>query len=55
MSQNQSHEGPVGVGGPPSFHLLAKPTGAQCNLDCAYCFFLDKELLYPRQQLPHVG
>ncbi|MCU0307377.1 MAG: anaerobic sulfatase maturase [Thermoleophilia bacterium] len=29
------------------FHLLAKPTGAQCNLDCAYCFFLSKELLYP--------
>jgi uncharacterized protein len=32
---------------PPSFHLLAKPSGAACNLDCAYCFFLDKELLYP--------
>jgi uncharacterized protein len=31
----------------PRFHLLAKPTGAICNLDCAYCFFLDKELLYP--------
>jgi uncharacterized protein len=24
-----------------------KPTGAACNLDCAYCFFLDKEALYP--------
>ncbi len=33
--------------GPPAFHLLAKPTGAICNLDCAYCFFLSKELLYP--------
>jgi uncharacterized protein len=32
---------------PRPFHLLAKPTGAQCNLDCAYCFFLSKELLYP--------
>jgi uncharacterized protein len=32
---------------PPSFHLLAKPTGASCNLDCAYCFFLGKEGLYP--------
>ncbi len=32
---------------PEAFHLLAKPTGAMCNLDCAYCFFLDKELLYP--------
>ncbi len=32
---------------PPAFHLLAKPTGAQCNLDCDYCFFLSKEMLYP--------
>jgi len=30
-----------------AFHLLAKPTGAVCNLDCAYCFFLSKEMLYP--------
>lgn len=36
-----------GKNSPPSFHLLAKPTGAICNLDCAYCFFLDKEVLYP--------
>src|SRR5262245_3058726 len=32
---------------PSAFHLLAKPTGAVCNLHCAYCFFLSKELLYP--------
>ncbi len=32
---------------PRAFHLLAKPTGATCNLDCKYCFFLSKELLYP--------
>ncbi len=29
------------------FHLLSKPTGATCNLDCKYCFFLSKETLYP--------
>lgn len=29
------------------FHLLVKPTGAVCNLDCQYCFFLSKEVLYP--------
>src|SRR4029453_7495851 len=29
------------------FHLLAKPTGAVCNLNCKYCFFLSKEMLYP--------
>jgi uncharacterized protein len=34
-------------GGPPGFHLLAKPTGPICNLDCEYCFFLSKEMLYP--------
>ena len=33
--------------GPSAFHLLAKPTGAICNLDCKYCFFLSKEMLYP--------
>jgi uncharacterized protein len=32
---------------PAAFHVLAKPTGAVCNLDCAYCFFLSKESLYP--------
>ena len=32
---------------PSAFHLLAKPTGAVCNLDCSYCFFLSKEMLYP--------
>lgn len=31
----------------PPFHLMAKPTGAKCNLDCHYCFFLQKESLYP--------
>ncbi len=30
------------------FHLLAKPTGAMCNLDCKYCFFLSKKNLYPK-------
>lgn len=35
------------AGAPPAFHLLAKPTGPICNLDCEYCFFLSKESLYP--------
>ena len=37
----------MAVGFPSAFHLLAKPTGAVCNLDCSYCFFLSKEMLYP--------
>jgi uncharacterized protein len=31
---------------PLAFHVLAKPTGATCNLDCKYCFFLSKDRLY---------
>jgi uncharacterized protein len=27
---------------------MTKPRGAICNLDCAYCYFLKKEALYPR-------
>src|SRR6266481_1834705 len=34
-------------GAPLAFHVMAKPTGAVCNLDCEYCFFLSKEMLYP--------
>ena len=37
-------------GGPPGFHLLAKPTGATCNIDCTYCFFLSKDALYPNEK-----
>ena len=32
---------------PPAFHVMAKPTGAACNLNCEYCFFLKKANLYP--------
>ena len=34
----------------PSFHLLAKPSGSTCNIDCTYCFFLSKEALYPNDK-----
>ncbi|MBL8025392.1 MAG: anaerobic sulfatase maturase, partial [Fibrobacteres bacterium] len=30
-----------------SFSLLIKPTSADCNLRCAYCFYLEKSALYP--------
>lgn len=39
--------GTLPANAPPAFHLLSKPTGATCNLDCTYCFFLAKEMLYP--------
>ena len=35
---------------PSSFHILTKPSGAICNLDCKYCFSLSKEELYPNSR-----
>jgi uncharacterized protein len=35
---------------PPRFHLLSKPSGSTCNIDCKYCFFLSKEALYPNDR-----
>jgi uncharacterized protein len=29
------------------FHVLSKPAGPLCNLDCRYCFYLDKKSLFP--------
>jgi uncharacterized protein len=31
-----------------AFHVMAKPTGSRCNLNCDYCFFLKKKYLYPK-------
>ena len=31
-----------------NFHVMAKPIGPICNLDCKYCFYLEKEALYPQ-------
>lgn len=33
-----------------NFSVVSKPTGAACNLDCQYCFFLSKEFLYQEKQ-----
>ena len=29
-----------------SFHIMTKPTGSICNMDCTYCFYLEKEKMY---------
>jgi hypothetical protein len=49
MNTDVEAAGPVLTipGAPVAFHVMAKPTGAICNLDCEYCFFLSKEMLYP--------
>ncbi len=33
--------------GPRSFHVMTKPIGPLCNLECAYCFYLEKKRLFP--------
>ncbi|MRI32594.1 anaerobic sulfatase maturase [Endozoicomonas sp. OPT23] len=30
-----------------SIHVMAKPSSSKCNIDCEYCFYLEKEKLYP--------
>jgi len=32
---------------PFACHVMAKPSGSVCNIDCEYCFYLEKEKLYP--------
>lgn len=32
---------------PEGYHIMAKPTGPLCNLGCKYCFYLEKESLFP--------
>ncbi len=33
-----------------AFHVMAKAIGPICNLDCKYCFYLEKEQLYPENE-----
>ena len=32
--------------GPMAFNIMLKPAGSLCNLDCAYCYYLDKSAIY---------
>ncbi len=32
---------------PSAYHVMVKPRGSICNLNCEYCFYLSKEKLYP--------
>lgn len=31
---------------PKGLHILAKPAGPSCNLNCEYCFYLEKQALF---------
>lgn len=32
---------------PRAFHVMTKPRGPICNLNCGYCYYLAKEQMYP--------
>ncbi|WP_409420279.1 anaerobic sulfatase maturase [Pseudaeromonas sp. ZJS20] len=36
------------------FHVMAKPGGSQCNIDCQYCFYLHKEQLLHQPKQPRM-
>lgn len=33
---------------PQGIHIVAKPIGPKCNLSCEYCFYLEKQSLFPK-------
>ena len=34
------------ISGPSAFNIMLKPAGSLCNLDCQYCYYLDKAEIY---------
>ena len=32
---------------PNAFNVMLKPAGPSCNLNCTYCYYLEKSRLYP--------
>ena len=37
------------------YHVMIKPTGAQCNLDCSYCFYLHKQDMLQQPKVPRMS
>lgn len=37
-------------GNPQGIHVVAKPIGPVCNLNCEYCFYLEKQALFPQNE-----
>lgn len=49
------HLPPLGDGNQYRFHTIIKPSGAQCNLACTYCFYLHKEELLDQPRNPRMS
>ena len=41
---------PPAPAAPAGFHIMVKPIGPACNLDCRYCFYLEKARLFPASE-----
>lgn len=70
MTASETSSGPLKMLGtgtepamsiPPSYadqlryHMLVKPAGAACNLDCTYCFYLHKERMFNQPRMPRMA
>lgn len=38
------------AGQPTPFNIMTKPIGPRCNIDCTYCYYLEKEKLFPSEK-----
>ena len=34
-----------------AFHVMVKPAGPLCNLNCTYCYYLEKKKLFPEKKV----
>ena len=46
FSSTLSLQDAMRISGPLAFNIMLKPAGSLCNLDCNYCYYLDKAEIY---------
>lgn len=50
MTEIRYFEGNMNPSLPQGFHIVAKPVGPACNLNCSYCFYLEKRMLFGKRR-----
>ena len=46
QDRGQHDQAPGVVSAGQGLHVVAKPIGPLCNLNCEYCFYLEKQVLF---------
>ena len=46
IKNDRADANPRDEGASQGIHVVAKPAGPTCNLDCEYCFYLEKQALF---------